>query len=165
MKNLLHLIFIAIVAINLQAQELTITGTVTENSGFPLPGVNVIIKSTGIGTQSDFDGNYKLITTVGETLVYSYVGFVSVEKTILKNDSIIDISMYENAEILDEVIVTGYCIQRDKKALGYSVSKVQAKDIENIPESSVVRALNGKVAGVKITGTGGAVGSLSLIHI
>lgn len=144
MKHLLHILFFAFVAINLQAQEITISGTITESSGLSLPGVNVIVKSTGTGTQSDFDGNYKLITNVGETLVYSYVGFVSIEKTISKNDSIINISMYEDAAVLDEVVVTGYGgMTRDKKALGYSVSKKSY--------DSASRKMSGKVAGVKIT--------------
>ena len=140
------------------AQEKTISGTVTDNTGLPLPGVNIIVKGTSNGTQSDFDGNYSISANMGQTLVFSYVGFTTVERAVGAANSI-NVQMEEDAAVLDEVIVTGYGIAREKKALGYAVSTLEAEAVENKPESDVVRTLNGKVAGVQITGTGGATGS------
>tara|TARA_R110002072_G_scaffold66499_2_gene163928 strand:+ start:16105 stop:19386 length:3282 start_codon:yes stop_codon:yes gene_type:complete len=140
------------------AQEKTISGTVTDNTGLPLPGVNIIVKGTSNGTQSDFDGNYSISANMGQTLVFSYVGFTTVERAVGAANSV-NVQMEEDAAVLDEVIVTGYGIAREKKALGYAVSTLEAEAVENKPESDVVRTLNGKVAGVQITGTGGATGS------
>lgn len=140
------------------AQEKTISGTVTDNGGLPLPGVNIIVKGTSNGTQSDFDGNYSISASMGQTLVFSYVGFKTTERPVGAASNI-SIQMEEDAQALEEVVVTGYGIPREKKALGYAVSTLEAEAVENKPESDVVRTLNGKVAGVQITGTGGATGS------
>ncbi|MDX1462049.1 MAG: SusC/RagA family TonB-linked outer membrane protein, partial [Marinirhabdus sp.] len=140
------------------AQEKTISGTVTDNDGLPLPGVNIIVKGTSNGTQSDFDGNYSISANTGQRLVFSYVGFKTTERAVGAANSI-NVQMEEDAAVLDEVVVTGYGIPREKKALGYAVSTLEAEAVENKPESDVVRTLNGKVAGVQITGTGGATGS------
>ncbi|WP_432411614.1 SusC/RagA family TonB-linked outer membrane protein [Rasiella sp. SM2506] len=141
------------------AQEKTISGTVTDNSGLPLPGVNILVKGTTVGTQSDFDGNYSISASAGQTIVYSYVGFKTTQRPVSAASSSINIQMEEDAQALDEVVVTGYGIPREKKALGYAVSTLEAEAVENKPESDVVRSLNGKVAGVQVTGTGGATGS------
>ncbi|MFK5983051.1 MAG: von Willebrand factor type A domain-containing protein [Flavobacteriaceae bacterium] len=165
MKQLLHIFLVAFFAINLQAQERAITGTITDDSGLPLPGVNVIVKKTNNGTQSDFEGNYELQVSVGQTLVFSYIGFVTVEKKISNSNSIINIQMYGDAAVLDEVVITGYCIQRDKKALGYSVSTIssESKSLSRKQRRqnnrNLNRTLSGKVAGVQISGNGGASGS------
>ncbi|PHS68053.1 MAG: hypothetical protein COB12_02220 [Flavobacterium sp.] len=142
------------------AQEKTISGTITDNTGMTLPGVNIIVKNTSNGTQSDFDGNYTVSANVGQTLVFSYVGFITVEQAVTASTSTMNLQMNEDAAVLDEVVVTGYGgITRDKKALGYAVTTLEAEDIESKPESDLIRTLNGKVAGVQITGTGGASGS------
>ncbi len=142
------------------AQEKTISGTITDNTGMTLPGVNIIVKNTSSGTQSDFDGNYTVTANVGQTLVFSYVGFITVEQAVTASTSTMNLQMDEDAAVLDEVVVTGYGgITRSKKALGYAVTTLQAEDIESKPESDLIRTLNGKVAGVQITGTSGATGS------
>lgn len=141
------------------AQEKTISGTVTDNTGLPLPGVNIIVVGTSNGTQTDFDGNYTIQANVGQKVQFSYVGFQTVENDVTASTATMNLQMEEDAAVLDEVVVTGYGIAREKKALGYAVSSVSAEEIENKPESDIVRSLNGKVAGVSITGTGGASGS------
>mgnify|MGYP003110938834 CR=1 FL=1 len=141
------------------AQEKTISGTITDSGGLPLPGVNIIVKGTSNGTQTDFDGKYAIQVPVGQTLVYSYVGFKAEERKITALTQDLSFQLEEDAQALDEVVVTGYGIPREKKALGYAVSTLEAEAVENKPESDVVRTLNGKVAGVQITGTGGASGS------
>jgi len=141
------------------AQEKTISGTVSDNTGLPLPGVNIIVKGTTNGTQTDFDGNYSIQANVGQSIVFSYVGFASEERPVTAATNTIDIQLEEDAAVLDEVVVTGYGIARERKTLGYAVSTIEAEAVENKPESDVVRSLNGKVAGVQIVGTGGASGS------
>ena len=98
------------------AQEKTISGTVSDNSGLPLPGVNIIVKGTSNGTQSDFDGNYTVNANVGQALVFSYVGFNSVERAVTAATSNISLQLTEDAESLEEVVVTALGIKKEKKA-------------------------------------------------
>jgi TonB-linked SusC/RagA family outer membrane protein len=141
------------------AQEKSISGLVSDDAGLPLPGVNIVVKGTSNGTQSDFDGNYSIQVNVGQALVYSYVGFKTTEKSVTAATSTISFQMEVDAAVLSEVVVTGYGIPREKKALGYAVVTLGAEEVENKPESDLVRTLNGKVAGVQIVGTSGATGS------
>ena len=87
------------------AQQKTVSGTVSDEGG-PLPGVNVIVKGTTNGTQTDFDGNYTLTVNVGEVLVFSYVGMATVERTV-GNASVYDVVM-QSANLLEEVVVVAY---------------------------------------------------------
>ncbi len=144
--------------VQLTFAQQTISGTVTDDIGLPLPGVNIVIKGTTTGTQSDFDGNYTIDANVGQTLVFTYVGFSTQERAVTASTTRIDLQMQAGEE-LTEVIVTGYGIKREKKALGYAVSTVDSELIEGKPQSDIVRSLSGKVSGVQITGTGGATGS------
>ena len=147
------------------AQEKTVSGTVTDNSGLPLPGVNIIVKNTTNGTQSDFDGNYALQVNVGETLVFSYVGFKTVEQAVTAASNTISVSMEEDAAVLEEVIITAQGIKKEKKALGYAVSSIKEEAIKNNPESDLTRALSGKAAGINITAQNGMSGSSNKVVI
>ncbi len=147
------------------AQEKTISGTVTDNVGLPLPGVSIIVKNTSSGTLSDFDGNYSLQINVGQTIVYSYIGFITVERVINATSSTIDLSMEEDAAVLEEVVVTAMGIKKEKKALGYAVSSLKEEEISNNPESDLTRVLQGKTAGVQITTSNGLSGSSNKVII
>ncbi|WP_299313988.1 SusC/RagA family TonB-linked outer membrane protein [uncultured Aquimarina sp.] len=146
------------------AQEKTISGNVTDNSGLPLPGVNIVVKGTSKGTQSDFDGNYTIEVNRGAVLSFSYLGFTTKEVAVGDGDSI-NIQLAEDAATLEEVVVTAQGIRREKKSLGYAVTVVQSDEIEQKPESDINRALNGKIPGVQITGAGGATGSATNVFI
>ena len=169
MKKLLNIIFIAFFAIQIQAQEIIISGVTSESSGIPLPGVNIIVKNTNKGTQSDFDGKYKLKASVGQTLVYSYVGYVTVEKNLSKNDSIINISMTEDDSVLEEVVVTAMGIRKERKALGYSVSTISNESVSRKQRRKNNRnfnnALQGQLTGVQITNNSGLPGSSNKVII
>lgn len=141
------------------AQEKTISGNIADESGLPLPGVNVIVKGTSTGTQSDFDGNYTIQANVGQALVYSYVGYQSLERPITAGSSTISISMEPDTAVLNEVVVTAQGISREKKSLGYAVSTVSNEQIEQRSEGDVARVLEGKTAGVSITNQSGLSGS------
>ena len=147
------------------AQEKTISGMVTDNSGLPLPGVNIIVKNTSNGTQSDFDGNYALQVNVGETLVFSYVGFKSVEQAVTAASSTMNLQMEEDAAVLEEVIITAQGIKKEKKALGYAVSSIKEEAIKYNPEADLTRALSGKAAGINITAQNGLSGSSNKVVI
>jgi len=146
------------------AQEKTISGTVSDNNGIPLPGVNIIVKGTNNGTQTDFDGNYNINTSVGAVLTFSYVGLKTVEQTVGAANTI-NVTMEEDASVLDEVIITAQGIKREKKALGYAVSSVDAEQLEQRAVGDIARILQGKTSGVDITSTSGTSGSATNIII
>lgn len=123
------------------AQQVKITGKVTDQDGLPLPGVNVIVKGTSNGTQTDFDGNYEMLTSVGHILAYTYVGMKTEERTV-GTIKIINVQLQEDAQALEEVVVIGYGISRDKKSLGYSVN--------NVYQDQISQQLQGQVVGLTI---------------
>lgn len=152
MKTLFTFLAVALLGFQLHAQTVTISGTVTDDTGLPLPGANIIIKETSDGTQTDFDGRYSINAQIGQKLVFSYVGFETKEVRV-KNHNIINVSMKPSA-VLDEVVVTGYSENNDaiRKAMGYSVRRN-----DNYATSKKERKLKGKATGVQVTN--GNVGS------
>ncbi len=140
------------------AQDKTITGTVTDQDGLPLPGVNIVVEGTTNGTQTDFDGNYAINGTEGQTLLFSYVGQKEVRQTI-GADSTINTQMEEDAQALEEVIVTAQGIKKEKQALGYAVAEVDAAQLEQRAEGDLGRVLTGKASGLNITQQSGLSGS------
>lgn len=146
------------------AQEKPISGTITDNSGIPLPGVNIIVKGTTNGTQTDFDGKYSITANVGDVLTFTYVGLKSEERSVGAANTI-DVTMMEDASVLDEVVVTAQGIKREKKALGYAVSEVSAAELESRTEGDVARVLSGKASGVQITSQSGTSGSATNVVI
>ncbi len=106
MKTIATLFAITFFAFQLQAQQIKITGNVTDETGLPLPGANIIEKGTSNGTQTDFDGNYEIMSETGKTLIFAYIGFKTEERKIKKNP-IINVQMQAGA-VLEEVVVTGY---------------------------------------------------------
>ncbi|AXT56411.1 SusC/RagA family TonB-linked outer membrane protein [Aquimarina sp. AD1] len=140
------------------AQEKTISGNVTDNSGLPLPGVNIVVKGTSKGTQSDFDGNYTIQVNRGAVLSFSYLGFTTKEVVVGDGDTV-NVQLAEDAATLEEVVVTAQGIRKAKKALGYAVATIASEDIASQPQTDVVRSLTGKAPGVNITQTSGLSGT------
>ena len=157
-------LFMAFVVQLTFAQDKTITGNVTDDTGLPLPGVNIIVKGTATGTQSDFDGNYSINSAVGSTLVFSYVGFTQQEIAVTASTSTVNVQMVPGTE-LEEVLVVAQGIKREAKALGYAVSTVESADIEQRTEGDVARVLSGKASGVQITSQSGTSGSATNVVI
>jgi len=132
------------------AQEKTVSGTVSDNSG-PLPGVSVLLKGTATGTETDFDGKYSIKAKTGDVLSFSYLGYLTVEKTIGSSNTV-NVTMEEDANVLDEVVVTALGIKRDKKSLGFAQQTVKSDDLVRTRETDISNALAGKVAGVQFQG-------------
>jgi TonB-linked SusC/RagA family outer membrane protein len=138
------------------AQEKTVTGTVTSaGDGLPLPGVSVIVKGTSRGVQSDFDGNYAIKTSTGETLVFSYLGMQSAEK-LVGASSRLDVQLKEDAESLQEVVIEAYSTSAiSKEKSSSAITTLTSESVDARPNASVVTALQGQVSGLNIgTGSG-----------
>ncbi|WP_282144469.1 carboxypeptidase-like regulatory domain-containing protein, partial [Cellulophaga baltica] len=115
---------IFLLSLMIHGQEKKITGTVSDQSNIPLPGASVIVKGSTSGTQTDFDGMYTINAKTGDILVFSYVGQKTVEKTVGANNTI-DATLLEDAQALDEIVVTALGIKREKKSLGYATQEVK----------------------------------------
>lgn len=137
------------------AQQKSITGTVYDEEGIALPGVSVLEKGTTNGTITNIDGVFNLDVTSGNaTLVLTFIGMEQTE-VALNGQSNVNVTMKSDIYAVDEVVVTALGISRDKKALGYSVTEVQAEDISVVKDHNPINSLAGKVAGVVISqGTG-----------
>ena len=146
----------------LLAQESEITGTVTDNNNLPLPGVNVVIKDTSTGTQTDFDGNYSIQAQTGDVLVFSYVGLKTVEYPVTNNTTI-DVVLEPDSAELDEVVVTALGIEREKKSLGYATQEVDGSEVADVPTTNFANALSGKVAGLRVNPSGTLGGSTNTV--
>jgi len=145
------------------AQTGTVTGTVTDASGEPLIGVNVLVKGTAIGAITDFDGKYAIQQVPANAiLVFSYIGFTSQELAV-GNQRVINAQLREDTQRLDEVVVVGYGTQQRRDITG-SVAVVDTKELLKSTGSSAVAQLQGKVSGVQIQ-TSGAAGGATTVRI
>jgi TonB-linked SusC/RagA family outer membrane protein len=145
------------------AQEKTISGTVSESSG-TLPGVSVVIKGTNQGTETDFDGKYSIKANTGAVLVFRYLGYSAVEKTVGNSNTInVNLSVDEN-NVLDEIIVIGYGTTT-KKAFAGTATTVKKENLEAKSFSNITGALIGEVAGVTVINSSGQPGSVGTIRI
>lgn len=162
-KKLFVLFFTLLISfLSTEAQQVVQRGAVRDNSGGALPGVNVIIKGTNIGTVTDFDGVFQIQANIGDVLVLSYIGFADIEKVV--DGNAINVVLLEDAESLDEVVVTALGIRREAKALGYSLTEVQGDELAQVKTTSAVNSLQGRVAGVNVsTSSTGASGSSRVI--
>ena len=164
MKTKFRIILTLFLAFTVQlsfAQQLTVTGTVSDDSGMPLIGATVAIAGTSTGTTSDFDGNYSIKANEGDVLSVSYVGYSSQDITVGTSTTVNVTLAADNS--LEEVVVTALGIKRDEKALGYSVQSIKGEGMTEARESNISNALSGKIAGVQVTGTSGSVGASSRI--
>lgn len=145
------------------AQNHPVSGSVLDEQGFPLPGVNIKIKGTNEGTISDFDGNFTLSTSEKSVLIFSYIGYVNQEVTIGKNKKL-NVVLKENQQALDEVVVVGYGVQKKSHLTG-SVSKLNSENLTDVPVSRVDQVLQGKIAGVNIQNTTSEAGVAPAIRV
>lgn len=161
----MFLTFLLLSIVPLLAQQREITGLVCDPNGEPLIGVNVIAKGgSGVGTITDFEGKFRLKVENEATLVFSYIGYTSLEKKLTKNESFLRITMKEDAELLDEVVVVGYGTKR-KGGVSAAVSSVNSDDIARSTSTTTAGAIVGKVAGITSRQKSGEPGASANIQI
>ncbi|WP_103068881.1 SusC/RagA family TonB-linked outer membrane protein [Aquimarina sediminis] len=141
-----------------------ITGQVTYEDGYPLPGASVSIKGTTIGTVTNFDGEYTIEAKEGQTLVFNYLGMKTEEKRVYSSTGRIDVVLFTDDSILEEIVVVAYGVQSKKSLVG-SVSSITSETISNQQVTSPVRAIQGAVPGVNILTSGGQPGNNPDIRI
>jgi iron complex outermembrane receptor protein len=149
--------------ISIQIFAQNIRGVVVSAAdGEPMPGVSVVVKGTSSGTATDTKGAYSLKVSPNSTLIFSYIGFTNQEVAV-GNRTLVDVVMQTDESVLNELVVTGFGISREQKALGYATSTIAAKDLTNVANTNVANALYGKAAGVRIAAAPG--GSTSATNI
>ena len=131
-------------------QKKTITGTIVDPSGMPVIGANVMVKGTTNGTITDMDGKFSLEVASGATLMVSYIGFANQEIKI-GNQTVLSITLKEDAEALDELVVVGYTKQKKGLLTGAVVNMSVSEDLEKLPTTSAGNLLVGKIAGVNVS--------------
>lgn len=156
MKNMRIVLFllIAAISINLSAQSIALTGNVKDTTGEPVIGASILEKGTTNGTITDFDGNFNLTVGSNATVVVSYIGMKPQEISV-KGKSRLDVTLQDDAQALEEVVVIGYGTVRRKDLTG-SVATVGADALAAVPVANATEALQGKMAGVQITTTEGS---------
>ncbi|MHA6278867.1 SusC/RagA family TonB-linked outer membrane protein [Salinimicrobium sp. CAU 1759] len=161
-KNYLVMLFLFVLSSAL-AQTQEVTGTVVDDSGMPLPGANVIIKGTTTGTLTDFDGKFAIMAEPEDILVFSYVGYETIEALVGDKQDLI-ITLAPSAAALDEVVVVGYGTQKKSVTTG-AISSVKAEELEAVPNGRIEQTLQGRVSGVTIAQNSGQPGSAATVRV
>ena len=144
-------------------KERTITGQVVDAKGEPLIGVSILVKGTTDGAITDLDGNYKIVTKSNNpVIVYSYIGYKT-QEIPLKGQTAINITMMDDTQVINEVVVTALGIKRSEKALSYNVTQVDAESALAVKDANFINSLNGKVAGLNINSSSSGIGGASKV--
>lgn len=171
MKKYTILMCLVFMGIAINAQEMNITGIVTDQENLPLPGVNVMVKGGSNSVHTDFDGNYTIKTEKGKTLQFSYIG-QKTKEIVVGNSITINVQMEDDNQTLDEVVVVGYGTMR-KSSITSSVVRIRGMSSNNYNrptkrerlKSNIAQQLQGRVAGVHVTSSSGSKGSASEIKL
>lgn len=142
---------------------ITVTGTVTDNSGAPIPGVSVVVQNTTNGTTTDFDGNYVIEAASNATLEFRYLGFVT-QTIAINGRSTVNVQMAEDTQQLSEVVVIGYGTQRKESVTG-SVVSIKGEELNEVQSANFTQALQGRAPGVQISTTDTSPGASPQIRI
>ena len=152
----------SVVEADVVQQKKTVTGKVTDAMG-PVIGANVLVKGTSNGVITDIDGNFSLEVEPGATLVFSYIGYTSKE-VVVGSQSVINVQLSEDTELLDEVVVVGYGVQKKKLVTGATV-QVKGDDIARLNTTSALGALQSQTPGVNIVASNGQPGEGFKVNI
>lgn len=166
MKNNYLFLFLSVfllTGMTMYGQQKTISGTVVDEQGIPLPGVNVLVKGTTTGVQTNFDGKYSLNAELGQTLVFSFIGYKT-EEVEVGSSNTIDVILGTQADSLEEVVVVGYGTTTKRSFTG-SITSVDAEELSKKNVSNVGQALAGEAAGVRVITNTGQPGSEPSIRI
>ena len=157
-KAIMSLLVTLCIAATAHAQSVNVTGTVVDEGGESLIGVNILVKGTDSGTVTDFDGKYSLSVDRGATMVFSYTGFTTQEITV-GNNAVINVTLLTDAELLGEVVVIGYGQTQNKRATTTAVSTINSGQIEELRTARPETALQGSAPGVIVAQTSGSPGA------
>lgn len=168
MKHKLHVLIVlsCFTLLSATAQERTVTGTVvsSEDNSF-VPGVNVVVKGTAIGTITDLDGKYSIGVPSNEsTLVFSYIGLAT-QEILVGNQTVIDVTMVPDLQELSEIVVTAMGLEKEKRSLNYATQNVESKQITQSQQPNLANSLQGKIAGLSVRQSSGMPGSSTLMTI
>ena len=163
--NKLHAIcFLSmLLSLSLQAQELVVKGTVNDETGMPIPGASILLKGTTTGVASDFDGNFELKSPSDGTLIFSYLGYKTIEESVNGRTTIL-VSLEPDLQALEEVVIVGYGAQKKSVVTG-AISGVKQSDLEDLPITRIEQSLQGRVSGLTIAANSGQPGSSSTIRV
>jgi len=163
-RKLFLCVFTLLLTSSFMFAQRTVTGTVSESSG-PLPGASVIVKGTDAGTTTDFDGNYSIsVPNDDSILIFSFLGYTT-QEVLVGSRTTINITLSEDAQALDEVIVTALGLKENRDKLASTYSKIEADKLVQPVENKIIDGIAGKAAGVTINGTSGDPGAGSNIQI
>ena len=153
MKNklfyLLSFLLVAFLSTTTYAQEKLVKGKIIDETGFPVPGASLIIKGTTKGSTTDMDGNYSISAKPGDVIVFTYLGYKTVEEKVTESNNY-NVSLVPTQSQLEEVVVVGYGTQKKSDVTG-SLTRVSSEELNNRPVNNALEALQGKAAGVDIT--------------
>lgn len=161
--HLLVVVFLMLCATSAWAQNVQVRGVVSDETGAPLPGVTILVKGTTTGTTTDIDGQYAISSPSNGVLVFSFIGYTPVERSV-GNQSEINISLEPDLSELDEVIVVGYGTAKKSQLTG-AISSVGNKEIQELPITDARQALQGRAAGVDVTQAGSKPGAAPQVRI
>jgi TonB-linked SusC/RagA family outer membrane protein len=148
LANYLALAFVLFLQFSF-AQERTVTGTVTDGKGMTIAGASVMVKGTKQGTQTDFDGKFKISASTSQTLVFSFIGMLT--KEVVASSSVVNVKLEDNSKELEGVVVTALGIKREKASIGAASTTLKSEQINRGSQTSMADALKGKIAGVTIS--------------
>ena len=166
-KNLFNVFLVCVFCVaaipDMFAQQIKVTGKVTDSTNEGMPGVNVQVKGTATGTITDFDGNYSIdVPDSKSTLVFSFIGYVT-RQVPVGGKKVLNVQLKDDTQTLDEVVVIGYGTVKKRDLTG-AVASVKSEDIVRMPTSNVLEAIQGQVAGLDITRSSGEAGSVRSEH-
>lgn len=149
MRKIIFISIVVLFALRVSAQQVNISGVITDTKNEPLPGVAVIISGTNRGTASDIDGKYSIQAQKGDILEFSFIGMIT-QKVKIQDQAIINIQMVSEAVNLDEIVVIGYGISKKSDLTG-AVASIKSNDLTNLKIGTVTSALQGLAAGVLVS--------------
>jgi TonB-linked SusC/RagA family outer membrane protein len=155
--------FCLLFALNTWAQDIVVRGQISDENGLPVPGASILVKGTNNSASSDIDGNYQIQASPASTLVISYIGYATQEIAV-SNRASINASLAPSAQNLEEVVVVGYGTQKKSVVTG-AISSVKARDLENMPVTTIGQSLQGRASGVYVAQNAGQPGSGATIRV
>ncbi len=161
--HLLVVVFLMLGAVSAFAQNVQIRGTVSDETGAPLPGATILVKGTTTGTTTDIDGQYAISSPSSGVIIFSFIGYSPIERQV-GNQSQIDVTLQPDLSDLDEVIVVGYGTAKKSQLTG-AISSVGSKEIQELPITDARQALQGRAAGVDVTQAGSKPGAAPQVRI